>query len=202
MRKHFWWMALVGLALVSCAPSARTNVYTNPAYEQGSVASIAVLPIRNTRLAPSEAQFVNREVTQGIQAQSSPDLRIITSTQASDALNASGLVEAYSDFVRDFAASGIPNTDTLRQLGNALGVDAIFQGELIDVFQENGLFGVRSASTRVTMRLVMLDTTTGDILWEGSAQGFAQGSTLSAAPPVFDALEPALNGLISQLPAL
>lgn len=194
-------VGLVGL-LVGCAPTARTNVYVNPTLQRGTISALAVLPIRNARLAPSEGQEVNRKVTQALHDQS-PDVKIIGSAAVTDMLNQADLVDVYSNFVRDYAASGVPNVKTLKRLGKALSVDAILQGELVDLRQLDGVFGVRPGTTQVTMRLSILSTQNGDILWEGNAQGTARtATTLESAPPVYEALNVAVERLLGQLPPL
>lgn len=194
-------LLVVSLFITGCAPTARTNVYTNPTLERGTITSLAIFPIRNGRLAPSESQQLNRKVTQAL-TRKGPNVAVHGPTETTDALNAAGLVDAYSQFVRDYTSSGVPDVKILRKIGDALKVDALLQGELTSVHQQDGVFGVQPALTRVSFRLSILSTKTGDILWEGTAEGVARGSTIQAAPPVFEALNVALRRLLDEVPPL
>lgn len=197
---------LACVVLGGCATHKATiNTFTDAAYTESDVSSLAIFPIRNTRAAPAEAQSLTRTLAQTIHADA-PDLTIVGPGEAARGLNDADLAETYARFVEDFALSGIANTEYLREVGEALDVDAIMQGEVVRAFQEDGettMFGGSKGTTRVTVRFVMLDTSDGRLLWEASSDGIRKTALNGGdAPPVIEAVELAMEKIIANLPPL
>lgn len=199
-------MLLTTALLGGCATHKATiNTFTDAAYTESDVESLAIFPIRNTRAAPAEAQSLTRTLAQTIHGDS-PNLDLVGPGEASRALNEADLAETYARFVEDFALSGIANTDYLSEVGDALEVDAIMQGEVVRAVQEDGdtsMFGGSKGTTRVTVRFVMLDTDDGRLLWEASSDGIRKTALNGGdAPPVIEAVELAMEKIIQNLPPL
>lgn len=195
---------LAGLLLTSvagCATRKATiNTHTDASYSPGDVRSIAVFPIRNTRAAPSEARQVTRKVTQAINSDA-PSTKIVGPNEAVEALNNKGLADDWAEFLENYVKSGVPDSQMLREIGNALEVDAIVQGEVVNVYQEDGQYGGNKGTTRVTVRFTMLGTRDGSLLWEASSDGLREtGTTLGDAPPVIEAVNLAVDKIIQNMP--
>lgn len=184
-----------------CSISKATlNQFVDPSFGPGSISSVAVFPIRNTRLAPSEAQQINRKISQAIHEQS-PGLEIMSSAEATRRLNSAGLVDTWADFIDDYVTSGIPDATDLRKIGRALGVDAIMQGEIVSLQQRDGAYGYSRGSTRVTVRFSMLGTQDAKLLWEASSDGIrSTATTMDTAPPVIEAITLAVDKICANLP--
>lgn len=189
--------------LAGCSVHRATiNVYTDPTLKPGEIRSVAVFPIRNARLAPSEAQELNRKISQAISS-IRPGIRLMSSAEATSVLNEKGLAGDWATFLEQYVSSGVPNATTLASIGSALGVDAIVQGELVNVQQQDGRFGVTVGTTRVTVRLTMLDPKRGKLLWEASSDGLRMtADSLSPAPPVVEAIDLAIAKLTENLPGI
>ena len=192
-------ITLVGLA--GCATTRATvNSYVDPNHGSGDVSSVAIFPMRNARLAPSEAQQLNRKIAMGLQERSS-ELAIMSPAQTVNLLNEAELADEWADFLNDYVTSGVPNAQTLRQIGDALGVEAIIQGEVVSVVQEDGAFGWTKGSTRVTVRYSMLGVNSGRLLWECSSDGICHtATTIGSAPPVIKAIQAAVDKIVQNLP--
>jgi hypothetical protein len=199
----------VGLGVSACATSKATlNSYVDPSFNARSVESVAILPSRNPSLAPSESRQLTRRVVQGINERS-PNVSIVGPAEAAQALNDAGLANAWATFLRDYDASGIPDGEVLRIVGEALEVDVIIQGEMLDVYQVDGgndEGGGGKGETRVTVRFTMLDTRAGRMVWEGTSDGIREtamgGDFGTKAPPVIEAVELAVDKLISSTPIM
>ena len=192
-----------GLGVSACATSKATlNSYVDPNFDATSVESVALLPSRNPSLAPSEARQITRSVAQGIH-QRSPNVRILGPTEAAQALNDAGLADTWAVYLSNYAASGIPDAEVLRLVGDVLDVDVIVQGELVDVYQVDGVYGGNKGQTRVTVRFTMLDCQLGRLMWEASSDGIkTTATTLDGAPPIIEAVELAVDKLISSMPRM
>ena len=201
LRKAF--VGAMVIPLVGCATSKATiNSFTDPSYSAQDVRSIAVLPIRNARLAPSEAQTVTRKVSQTIH-KDAPKLKLLGPEESVRILNQKGLAHDWATFVEDYVKSGVPDATALKTFGDALGVDALVQGELVNIQQEDGQFGGNKGHTRVTVRFTMLSTRDGDLLWEASSDGIkTNATTIGSAPPIIEAVDLAVDKILVNLPPL
>jgi hypothetical protein len=107
-------MALVVLAtLAGCATRQATiNAFVDPSFSTGQVRSLAVFPVRNARLAPSESQEINRRVSMAIR-QRSPRTEILSAVEAVRILNEKGLASEWTRFLDNYTSSGVPDAPAL-----------------------------------------------------------------------------------------
>ncbi len=146
-----------------CAVQRATlKTFVEPSIQPASIRVVAIFPMRNARLLPDESRELNRGIVQAFHKQN-PNVRLVGPEESTTLLNEAGLTEKYSDFLRDYATSGIPNVTTLKKIGNALEVDAILQGEVFDIRQIDGAYGITRGKTSVTVRYVLLSTRYGNI---------------------------------------
>lgn len=193
--------AFAVLLLAGCS-SASINSYVDPALGARRLTSLAVLPLRNGRLAPTQGLEITRDFTSAVHRKD-PDLRILGPAAAADSLNAAGLTDSYATFLRDYATSGIPDRAVLRNVGAALRVDAIMQGEILSLAQRDGHFGVARGRTVVTISVSLFDAQSGTLLWQGTSTGDAERTTTAgAAPPVADAIQLAEQKIIDAMPPI
>lgn len=93
------------------------------------------------------------------------------------------------------------NGTFLNQLGTLLGVDAIMQGEMVNVTQQDGVYGQNKGQTRVTVRFTILGTKEGKLLWEASSDGIKGTATaMEEAPPIGEAVSLAVEKIMANLP--
>lgn len=196
-------LACLILTATACATSkASLKTYSDPSIQTGAIKAVAVLPMRNARLMADESRELNRSFTQALTAQN-PGLVVIGPAEAVDAINQANLAERYSDFLRNYAASGVPDARVLQEVGNALKVDAIFQGEVFDIRERDGEYGGNRGETQVTVRYALLSTKAGTVLWEATSRGVrGTASTLGKAPPQYEAIALAQEKIVSSLPRL
>jgi hypothetical protein len=190
-------------AVASCArSSASLRTSTDPAIETAAVHAVALFPIRNARLLPEESRELNRDFARAFATQN-PDVTVVGPAEAIDGLNNASLADRYSQFLRDYAESGIPNQGVLRDVGAALHVDGIFQGEVFDMRQRDGTFAIAKAETQVTVRYALLATKDGTVLWEGTSRGVkGSATTLGHAAPMYEAIALAQGKILSAMPRL
>lgn len=196
-------VVLFFILISACAThKGSVNSFVDPSFTDTKIARLAVFPIRNTRAAPAESRQINRRVALELRAQN-PRVELVNEVEASSLIDGAGLGEDWASFVTGFAASGIPDVEKISGIGSAIGVDAILQGELVSVQQTDGVYGVNSGTTRVTVRYTLLDARDGRLLWETSAEGRRQtATTLQSAPPVIEAVELAVEKILENLPPL
>jgi len=195
-------VAFVFVALVTsaCATSKGTiNSYVDPNFSAKNIKKIAVFPLRNARLAPSEALQINREITQAIQ-KNNPEIQIIGASESVDILNEKGLAEQWAKFLENYATSGIPDAGILHDIGTALGVDHILQGEIINVYQQDGDGWYICANTRITIHYAMLSIASNKTVWDASSDGIKNGGYYDSAPPIIDSVRLAQNKILEVLP--
>jgi hypothetical protein len=192
----------VVMILAGCATHTATiNSYVDPVFQPGDIQSIAIFPIRNTRMAPAEAQQINRTVSVFINRRN-PAIGLVSSVEAVARLNEYGLASEWAVFLENYVASGIPDANVLAEIGEAVGADAIIQGEILNVFQQDGADSQKGI-TRVTVRFTMLDCMSGKLVWEASSDGrreTAIAGDIVSAPPVIEAIQLAVDKVLETLP--
>lgn len=194
----------IGFIFVTGCATQRATIKTfvEPSIQPESIRSVAVFPMRNVRLLPDESRELNRGVSQAFHQQN-PNVRIVGPTESTTLLNQVGLTGKYSDFLRDYATSGIPNVNTLKEIGDALDVDAILQGEMFDIYQIDGAYGITAGKTSITVRYVLLSTRYGSVLWEATSNAKKEtATTLESAPPLYEVILIAQNKILTALPTL
>ena len=193
---------LAALGWAGCATHTATiNSYVDPTYGSGQIQSIAMFPIRNTRMAPSEAQQINRRISVFI-SRRDPEIRLVSAVETVNRLNENGLASAWAVFLDNYVSSGVPDANVLAQIGEAVGADAIIQGEILNIFQQDGA-DEQKGVTRVTVRFTMLDCRNGKMVWEATSDGrreTALAGTMFHAPPVIEAIQLAVDKVLETLP--
>lgn len=194
-------IVFTSILFTSCAVSKATlNSYVDPNINNEKITRLAVFPIRNAKFAPSEAQQINRKISMSI-AQKNSQIEIMSSNEAINKLNDSNLANTWAVFLDNYSSSGVPDKNVLTEVGDALGIDAIIQGEIVNVFQQDGAYGSNKGTTRVTVRFSMLSTKSGKLLWEASSDGIkGTPTTLESAPPIIEAVDLAVDKILSNLP--
>ncbi|MDA8084067.1 MAG: hypothetical protein M0024_10465 [Nitrospiraceae bacterium] len=187
MKRVVSGLLLLGILLFSfgCASNVNLRSFTDPSIESSSVKKVAILPIRNSRILPGESNELLRSITREF-VKKNPNVTVLSAVDATDMLNKSDMTEKYSNFLRDYAVSGIPNSKILKEIGDVLSVDAIVQGEVLDIVQRNGYYPGVMALTSLSLRYYMLSTSKGNILWEASCSASQQPGGLATVwtPPV------------------
>jgi hypothetical protein len=190
------------LFLTACTSSSKIKTYTNPSFTRDAIKSIALLPIRNISLTPSEGLEINRMFYKEVTARN-PSKRIVDPVQTVKLLNDGNLVSLYDQFLREFENTGVPNNNLLKQLGAQLQSDALIQGVVVNFSQNDARYGGNAAKTSATLRYVIISIATGDILWESSCEASKSSTTtLGKTPPLFEVLEKAQKQIITSVPKL
>lgn len=203
MRKtSYATLCAVATFLVGCVISQGTiNSYIDPTYEPGEVKRIAVFSIRNARFSPAEARQINRDIIQALIAKN-PNIEIVSPSESLRKINEGKLAEKWSDFVEDYYTSGIANQEILSLISEALGVDAIMQGNLLNVSQVDGNNWDRLGRTRITISFSVVETKSAKIIWEASADGIKENASGAISPPIADALDLAIDKVVENVPML
>jgi hypothetical protein len=194
---------MVILLIGGCAINKGTiNSYVEPTYEKGSVKSVAVFSVRNARFAPSEAREINKQIIQAL-VNKNPEVKIVSPSEALRKINESDLAEKWADFVEDYYTSGIANRSILAEVAKQLNVDAVMQGQVLNVYQVDGNGSNRKGQTRITVSFSIVQTATAKTIWEASSDGIKGNATIfGAAPPIADALALAIDKITTNMPLL
>ena len=186
------------LFLVACSmTSATLDSYVDANYSSGQIKRVVVLPITNTRLTVGQSTELNRAFTQTLH-QRNPSLAIVGSSEAVVKLNEANLANDWAVFLANYSTSGIPDTKTVDRVGSALNVDAIIQGSIVHIFQQDSM-GWSYPITRVSVRYTMIGVKEGKVLWELTGEGKDQPYGY-AASPIFDAIKIAVYKILDAIP--
>jgi len=135
--------------------------------------------------------------------QRNPKIEIMSSAEAIRLLNDNDLAYDWAVFLDNYVTSGVPDSKILGEIGYALNVDAILQGEIVNTFQEDGHYGRNKGTTRVTVIFTMLDLKDGKMIWESSSDGIKRtATTVEIAPPIIDAVNLAVDKILTSLPPI
>lgn len=185
----------------SCGGSGTdTQNYQDPALSKYKISKIAVLPIRNSYLGLNESRDVNRYFMTGVSRKISK-FTVIGPDEAIEKLNQDSLVEKYYNYLVAYSSTGIPNTETVKKIGQSLGVDAIIQGEIYNIIKKDGEYGKNKGETRCNLRYSMVSTTDGKVIWETSVEAYEKTDfTLSSAPALMDVVKIGMDDIIQGMP--
>ena len=200
MPKQIRLLAAFGfLVLLAACTSHETRTYSAPSVGTKLISSLAILPVRNAPIAQSESIQMNRELTQAVQRKN-PTLSILGPVEAVERLNEQNLVEDYDRYIVGLAQSGIPNKAILARIGAALGVDAIMQGQILGLAQQDGGWGGRYPSTTFSLRYSIVSTGDGLVLWEIVEEIRKTRSAGISAPSLQKVLPDAIQVVIQRIP--
>jgi hypothetical protein len=190
------FLLLTALAFSGCQ-NASLDSYVDPSYSAKEIHNVVVLPMTNASITPGQAQELARAFAQGMQ-RTNPGLEVMGAGEAIDKINAANMADEWATFLRNYNTSGIPNTNTVKRVGKALGVDAIVQGSILNVSQKDSN-GYDYPMTRVTVRYGAINAKTGVLLWEISSEGTIQPYSYTAAP-IIDAIRLAHAKILESIP--
>jgi hypothetical protein len=193
-------LVLASISFCLACTTTGANTFRDPSLASTKLRSVAILPLQTTHLGPGISLDVNRGVVQGFVARN-PGLRILSPSESQEKLGAAGLIEAYSQYLRDYATSGMTNKATLAKIGTALEVDAILQGEIAQLQQQNG-YPYHPAFTQLSLRYSLVSCQSGVLLWESSARARRELTALDSAPDVYEVIPVAQQTLVAQFPVL
>ncbi len=203
MLKELITFLFITFVLLSCnVKKATINTYIDPTYLAGKVQKIAVFPAIYSKIESYEAENVNREIVKEFQVKN-PGIELIRPNKAKKLLKQQGLADDWTTFLQKYAKYGRPDFQILSTIRSRLAIDAIMQGEIIDVAQKDGQYQVNTATTVVTIKYSIFELKRGKLIWEASSNGLKEiGLTFEKAPPIIDAIEPAMDRIIEWLPVL
>lgn len=193
--------------LAACVTSSsRVRTYVEPSLEASGIRRVAIFPIRNPRLTPDESEALGRGFAGAFESRN-PEVDVLEPRDAARDLDRAGLAERYGAFLRSYAASGIPDTRILRDVADALEVDGIIQGEIVDVAERDGEYHGRGVSTEartdITMRYVLFEPGAGKVLWSSTASGARKRlMPFGGPPPVYEAASVAQERIVDELPRI
>ncbi|MDP2883906.1 MAG: hypothetical protein Q8P51_02655 [Ignavibacteria bacterium] len=208
------YLPLFGLLFYGCSGAAATiQTYVNPSLNSSKITSVSVFPLNNAFLQQSDSLGTGDmiEINRMFQmefARKNSKTKILDPVSSTELLKKGDLVNPYDALLRDYYTNtNIPNAQTLKSIGQNLGVDAIIQGFVVGVFQRDGVFGsyqipASRGETKVTIKYVMFSTMSGDVLWEATCQGYDSVTPFQKAPPISKMIEMIKDKLVSALPAL
>lgn len=201
MKTRLLFFVLIsGFLFVGCvAKRATLKSFIDPSIQSTAVKTVAVFAMRNTAFSPGETMEMDRTITQAF-FQKNSSVNAIGTSDAATLLNKENLADEYASFLTGFETSGMANTVFLNKLKAKLNVDAILQGKLSEVMQQDKMRGL-PAKTTVTVRYTLLSTSTGRILWESTSNAVIQ-THKKFAPPVYEVATLAQNKIISSIPTL
>jgi hypothetical protein len=201
--KFITFLSIVVFFNLSCiVKKATINSYVDPTYSIGIIQKIAIFPIICTQIESYEAENVNRKILEGIQYKN-PFIEIINPNTAKNLINHYQLDDDWNTFREKYIKYGRPDFKILALIKSKLKIDAIMQGEIIDVKQQDGHLQINTAKTVVTLKYSIIGLNRGKLIWEASSNGLTENEVTSEkAPPIMDSLDLAVDIIIDWLPVL
>ncbi len=187
------------LTLAACTTTS-VRTYRDPSLAATPITSVAILPLQNMRYGPQIAVNLNRGVVQAFAARNKA-VRVVGPAEAQETLGSAGLVEVYSQFLRDYGTSGLLNKGALNRIAEALKVDAILHGYIASVEQQDG-YPYHPAYTKITLTYSLIGLHNAVLLWDTSATARVEGSAFSKAPEVEEVIPVVQNIVLANLPQL
>jgi len=137
-----------------------------------------------------------------------PDIRVIGLPEALSAVNQASLSDEYKQMYVDYSDTGIFKKDSLRKVGEVIGVRYLAQLKLSGFSQNSkgrfNFLGLRLLQTKeanIRLFLQIWNSETGAIVWEGTEEVNYAWDTTSEKPVTFQLIvEEIARNLVSKLP--
>jgi PBP1b-binding outer membrane lipoprotein LpoB len=203
-RKIFiFGISLLAFIIVSilngCMGGAETQIYRNPSFKAYKITTIAILPIKNSKLSDAESLEVNRYFISGISPKLSGHM-IISPETAIQKLDKDSISYKYYKYLDANSASEKINAEMIKQIGSTLHCDAILQCEIYNISVKGGVYGRRFANTSCNLRYSLISTKDGSILWRAQSKAYERTSeTDEPAPPLYEAIENGMDDIIYEM---
>ncbi|OHD55178.1 MAG: hypothetical protein A2014_00070 [Spirochaetes bacterium GWF1_49_6] len=197
MKKIFIFLFVLPILISGCS-SASIKAYVSPSFKPGLLKSVAIFPMLNVKMLPDETRQINNEIIQAFSSKN-PNVIVIRPEESVELLSKASLSDKYTEFLKNYSSSGVPNISTLKEIGIALNVDAIIQGEMYNFVEIVGSIW-QWGSTSLTIRYVMLSTINGDVLWD--AMSSAKKEKSAVAIPIYEVIKIASDQVLSSLPEM
>lgn len=200
MERLLLLMAAVLLAGTGCAKSeASIASSTSDALASSRLNSLAILPV--PALEGASASELSLAVGRQISAESN-DIRLVGPSDSRSRIEQNELTADWRALTETLSMESAPSAEIVAGLGRSLNVDAILQGVVYDIDnRQHAAFGNRG-KIELTVRVVLLQTTTGEILWEARSRAVKEAETTFANPSMDEALELAINEILESFPTL
>ncbi len=204
--KNTMFLLIFAFVILGCSTS-KVKTYVDPNLSSGKIKSVALLPLRNSftqtnaSLSTGDIMEINKMFQKEFISKN-PNATILNSVESTDLLNEKMLLNDYDKLLQVYGSTGIPNTTILQNIGNQLNIDAIAQGFLVKVVQNDGSYGRVNGETTISVKYVMFSTKNGSVLWEVLADGSKVKSTLANAPEVSEVIEILRKKITSSIPKL
>ena len=206
MKKIIFILMMIVILFSGCSTNKATvNSFVEPTYRTGQINTIAMFPIRNAQLAPSEARAVNKKIIKAMNSKN-PNLNIIAPSKVIRIINESNLASEWANFIDDYYTSGIADKTTLLKFSKLLNCDAIFQGQLLKVSQRDGSRTV-PAVTRVSVEFTIIENRTAKVIWNVTSDGIRAesakfGQFTIIAPAIQEAIDLSIVKVSNNIPNL
>lgn len=154
---------IFSISIFGCAGiwwPAHRDMYEN--LEEEKIKTIAVLPIRNSKLDSNEINEVNQYFMAGI-SNILKNYILIGPEESLQKLNRDSLTERYYNNPASYYYTRTISTKLIRDVGASIGCDAIVQGEVI--INYTSLADQKNTSTRCIVAYSLVSAKDGEKLW-------------------------------------
>jgi hypothetical protein len=182
--------------LDGCMGGADTQIYRSPSFKAAKNTTVAILPIKNSKLSDVESAEVNKYFIAGITPKLSGHIIISTET-AIQKLDKDSISYKYYKYLDANSTSGNINVGMIKQIGSTLHCDAVLQCEIYNISVKNGVYGRSFGHTSCDLRYSLISTKDGSILWRASSKAYERTpETDIPAPPLYEAIENGMDDIL------
>lgn len=208
MRKRTRIIFIIGISLLivitacilnGCMGGADTQIYRNPSFKAAKTTTIAILPIKNSKLSDAESNEVNRYFISGITPKLSGHIIIAPGT-AIQKLDKDSISYKYYKYLDANSASGKINADMIKQIGSILHCDAVLQCEIYNISVKNGVYVRKFGNSSCNLRYSLISINDGNLLWRAKSKAYERTSeTDEPAPPLYEAIENGMDDVLYEM---
>jgi hypothetical protein len=139
-----------------------------------------------------------------------PEGKFFGNLETIDLINNAKLTEDYSKAIDDYNRSAILNKETLRKIGEAIGVRYLLYVKLLEQVQTQGLTRgslsgdlIKTRGKKVSLFGQVWDCTLGDVVWEGTGEVSVESGEMTVVKQEIDELvDIATRSFLNNLPGI
>ncbi len=168
---------------ISGCSSTISSDFLMPAASVNSISCIAVLPLKNNTQDPNAGNVLS-------------DILSIDLMKHND-FNVMDRMEVERVFrERDIYTPDGISPDDAAGMGIILGVQAVFAGEVTQYFYKPSSLPTQGAVPTIQMKLSLIDTATGQVLWTGTGTFTPSGLIAEGTTPITDVAQEGIEALL------
>lgn len=201
-RKIFYkYLVVVVIAFSSCSPTKSTfNNFTAPELKLEVIRTVALMKLNAEYLSGAEITSADKRFQKEIETKIK-DIKFFDPETSSKTMKENNVEKVWDDFWNLYLSTGTIDETKLFDIAEVLKVNAVLQGQVVEVEKVYGEHRKTIGQTTAKMKYALFSLKSGKLLWEATVTGTQENAhSDQPVPKVLEAVDVAILNLVNELP--